>query len=869
MEGEEPALQMETLRGALIGLVVIFGMGWLNGQGEGQWATLRGNVQRSGYIPLSLPSNFHLSWVRYFKGERLSSCFEPIVAEGKVFIATHAGNVYALDAETGKPVWRFQAGGAFLHSPAYAQGILAIGSTDGYLYGLGARTGKLLWRVHSPGGFSSSPAISENLVFIGSRGGEILAVDLKSGKVVWRRRFGVPFRQTPAVSAGKVFLTSEDLRVHCLEGATGKILWTSSPLVGQTARDYYPVLVQVGGRVFLVIRTNPIVNFSQRIGEDRELLCRNAGIESGDWRALEEWTRSEKAKGNPQLWKREEEAILRYLEEKPEAQTFFILDGETDREVMKAPVLWVGGCQGVGTPPIVLPDGRLLLLYRTAYGNWNLGVAPLVALGIGEWEDGHLSITPLFHSQGMVPPWNTFWGTADESQNFVLVGDLLLIVHQGTLSGFNLKNGELFPVFGERDTWGGFPNLPWARNEWHGPARGGVAVAGRRIYWQTGSRLLCLVAGEGEEQEVKEEGVEGNEVPTVTAPQLELPSSKELKEELARVVGESISQRWMPLCIEPGLAGREFLFENSGEVFQALAWAYPHLPPNLQARVKAYLAQEWEKHPPYREATWYKLDEGRAREWFQVPSTLRTPLREDRYHPFGNLYAVYLYAERCKEWERVKRAWGDIKDCFEEFLGINWRIDPSVGALYANRYLSSLLALVRLAERFGDGETAKRAKGVAEKVKEDLIAWWRNSAQRLSLPQYYKNIKEWDAFITKGDALFLALIPHKARVALLTDLTPEVADILKREAKTEVEKVWRVFATLCPTWHLVGEERQVHYGENFLDPPDFALNAFKFFAWLCNPLGEELVKRLDIPFCRADLYYVEKLGIALSLLNGE
>ncbi len=401
MEGEEPALQMETLKVVLIGLAMILGIGGSKGQeGELQWATLRGKVQRTGYISLSLPSHFHLSWARYFKGERLSSCFEPIVAEGKVFIATHAGNVYALDAETGKPIWRFNAEGAFLHSPAYAQGILAIGSTGGYLYGLEARRGKMLWRLRSPGGFSSSPAISENLVFIGSRGGEFLAVDLRNGKVVWKRKFDVPFRQTPAVFAGKVFLTSEDLRVHCLEGRTGKVLWTSSPLVGQSARDYYPVLVQVGGRVFLVIRTNPIVNFSQRIGEDRELLCRNAGIESDNWKVLEEWTRSEKAKGNPQLWKREEEVILRYLEEKPEAQTFFILDGETGREVTKAPVLWVGGCQGVGTPPVVLTDGRLLLLYRTAYGNWNLGVAPLVALGIGEWKEGRLSITPLFHSRG-------------------------------------------------------------------------------------------------------------------------------------------------------------------------------------------------------------------------------------------------------------------------------------------------------------------------------------------------------------------------------------------------------------------------------------------------------------------------------------
>src|SRR5208337_3544174 len=83
-----------------------------------------------------------------------------------------------------------------------------------------------------------------------------------------------------------------------------------------------------------------------------------------------------------------------------------------------------------------------------------------------------------------------------ESQNFLVAGSTAFIIHQGTLSLFDLQRGELSPVWGERDTYGGFRNPPWARNEWHGPGRSGLAVAGKRIYWQTGSRILCLVAGE-------------------------------------------------------------------------------------------------------------------------------------------------------------------------------------------------------------------------------------------------------------------------------------------------------------------------------------------------------------------------------------
>jgi hypothetical protein len=63
---------------------------------------------------------------------------------------------------------------------------------------------------------------------------------------------------------------------------------------------------------------------------------------------------------------------------------------------------------------------------------------------------------------------------------------------------------------------------------------------------------------------------------------------------------------------------------------------------------------------------------------------------------------------------------------------------------------------------------------------------------------------------------------------------------------------------------LRGEERQVHYGENFLDPPDFARDAFAALAWLRQAPPGELAQRADVPFCRADLNQVMKLALALE-----
>ena len=824
------------------------------------WTTLRGVLQRTGFVDAQISPPFHLAWVRHFVNERIGTCVEPIVYAGKVFITTHNGSLYALNAETGEAIWRFKANDAFLHSPSCADGLVIAGSADGALYAVDAQTGKLRWWLFIGGGFSASPTIANSIVFIGSRSGDFIAVDLRTGKVRWRHSLGVPIRQTAAFANGKVFATAEDLSVRCFDAETGKLIWVSEPLNGQTARDYYPVIAQANGKTFVIVRTNPVQNMAQHIARDRQLLCQVVGIKD-DWKAIDEWTKSEKAKGSPELWAKEQEAIVHHLRENRDAQTFFVFDAETGKELSPMPVLWVGGCQGVGTPPVVLPDGRLLVFYRSAYGNWNLGVAPLVALGLLDLTTSR--ITPLFHAHGMTPPWNTFWGTADESQNFVIARDTLLIVHQGTLSGFNLRTGELFRICGERDSWGGFRNLPWARNEWHGPARSGVAIVGNRIYWQTGSRILCIVAGE-RGQPATDIGIDGTNVTTHQAPKLPVPSREQLQKRLASVVTEILSRRWMPLCIEPGLAGREFAFDDSGELFEALAWAYPHLPENLQKQVKDFLAGEWKFHPPFTKAAWYPLDEGEPREWAILPEDLRKRWHVDpQPHPFGNLYSVWLYASRCDEWERVKASWQAIRQCFDDFTQMGWRLNSERGDLFANRYLASLIAFQHIAEKFGDVDSAKRAQMLVEATQKALLTWWRWSAEQVRL-KIFRDIGEWDEFIGKGDALFFAIAPHKAKIALFHNLTPEVAAVVRKEVPEAAKKIWQTFELLCPTWHLVGEERQVHYGENFVDPPDFALDAFRTFKWLVGASYEQLCLRLDIPVCRADLSYAMKLALSLE-----
>jgi hypothetical protein len=390
-----------------------------------------------------------------------------------------------------------------------------------------------------------------------------------------------------------------------------------------------------------------------------------------------------------------------------------------------------------------------------------------------------------------------------------------------------------------------------------------VAGVGNRVYWLVGSRVLGLVADEPSTT-AGDSAVNTEAIPSTRGSKPLTMAKGEIRRALADAVTEVLARQWAPLLVEPGLAGRESCFANNADFFEALAVAFPHLSTDLKNRVNVRLAEEWMQHPPYTNSAWLPLNVGERRERFWVPTEDLSRLGQDKPpHPFGNLYAIGLYARRCNEAARVLHDWPQLKATFDDFLKTGWHLDNRNGDLYANRYLASLLTFARLAEKVGDRPAARAAGDKAAATMDALIAWWGRAAEKETLGAF-KGSGQLDSFINNGDMLFFRIAPHRHKIALWHELTPEVAQALRERAPAVVAAIWDKFAALCPTWPLTGEERQVHFGENFVDTPDFALDAFKARAWLTDTSSADLARDIDLPFCRADLDYLTKLAVALE-----
>ena len=175
----------------------------------------------------------------------------PLVWRGSVYFGSSDGNIYSLDATSGKPRWKFHTGDVVHASPLISGGVLYIGSWDSYFYALDAATGGEKWRfktgedpsTHNQVGIQSSAAVAHGIVYFGCRDSNFYALDAATGARKWAfNNKGSWVISSPAIRDGKVyFATSDTSMLYALDATTGAVSFSlkfqgwpffSSPTLG-------------------------------------------------------------------------------------------------------------------------------------------------------------------------------------------------------------------------------------------------------------------------------------------------------------------------------------------------------------------------------------------------------------------------------------------------------------------------------------------------------------------------------------------------------------------------------------------------------------------------------------------------------------
>lgn len=101
-------------------------------------------------------------------GRGVAHAGEPVAgANGTIFVGADDGALYAYDATTGAPRWRYQTEGDKVSGPLPVGDNVYIGASDGYVYALDTAAGALRWRAFTSTAIYSVTSLRERSITVG------------------------------------------------------------------------------------------------------------------------------------------------------------------------------------------------------------------------------------------------------------------------------------------------------------------------------------------------------------------------------------------------------------------------------------------------------------------------------------------------------------------------------------------------------------------------------------------------------------------------------------------------------------------------------------------------------------------------------
>ncbi|MCC6216355.1 MAG: PQQ-binding-like beta-propeller repeat protein [Polyangiaceae bacterium] len=159
----------------------------------------------------------------------------------RVFVGSSDRGLYALRAQDGQPLWRFETLSFVQSAPLYdpTEDVVYFGSNDGALYKVRALDGELLWRFATNAEIARRPVLEGGTLYVANANDTVLALDARTGAQRWVQHqapaqgMEIAGHSGVAVWRGAVYAAFSAGTVAAFDAVTGDERWPPVDLAAE------------------------------------------------------------------------------------------------------------------------------------------------------------------------------------------------------------------------------------------------------------------------------------------------------------------------------------------------------------------------------------------------------------------------------------------------------------------------------------------------------------------------------------------------------------------------------------------------------------------------------------------------------------
>ncbi|PHS73617.1 MAG: outer membrane protein assembly factor BamB [Porticoccus sp.] len=194
----------------------------------------------------------------------------PVLAAGVIYAADSGGNVVAVDAGTGKQIWKKSLDSPLAGGVGLGGNLLVVAGTDGDVFALEAETGEQRWSARVTSEVLAAPAVNNAVVVVQSHDGKLVGLQASNGERRWQYEIDSPIltlrgTSPPILSDDMLIAGFANGKIVALAADSGSLLWENRLAIPQ-GRTELERLIDIDGRAVLVDEVVYASSYQGRVG---------------------------------------------------------------------------------------------------------------------------------------------------------------------------------------------------------------------------------------------------------------------------------------------------------------------------------------------------------------------------------------------------------------------------------------------------------------------------------------------------------------------------------------------------------------------------------------------------------------------------